>query len=270
MISLRDSVGSLVRFDAAEAGLSAWIFTPHSIRPGAAPLVAIHGKMRRAKEQAIAFSRFTARAGRPVIAPLFSEEKWPRYQLAVRSGRADRAFNALMRRISAQFEWSTTCFHLFGFSGGGQFAHRYAMLYPERLRSLSVCAAGWYTFPDDTPFPQGQGGQRWGRRFAEKRCAFLALPKLVAVGELDRRRDPNVRRSPQLDAQQGLNRFERAERWHGALNRAAADCRAPGQNVFEALPAAGHSFSACAASGLCESVASLIERADRRDFAACA
>ena len=43
---------------------------------------------------------------------------------------------------------------LVGFSGGAQFAHRFAMLYPGCVRRVVVAAAGWYTYIDPSrPFP---------------------------------------------------------------------------------------------------------------------
>ena len=47
-------------------------------------------------------------------------------------------------------------FSLTGFSGGGQFAHRFFYLHPDRMRSVSIGAPGNATLLDDTqPWPLG-------------------------------------------------------------------------------------------------------------------
>jgi poly(3-hydroxybutyrate) depolymerase len=48
--------------------------------------------------------------------------------------------------------------HLSGYSGGGQFVHRFMLVHPGRVARVAVGAAGWYTFPDpalDWSIPAG-------------------------------------------------------------------------------------------------------------------
>ena len=50
-------------------------------------------------------------------------------------------------------------FALFGYSGGGQFAHRFAYLHAQRLAALSIGAPGKVTLMDDTlPWWRGLAG----------------------------------------------------------------------------------------------------------------
>ena len=101
-------------------------------------------------------------------------------------------------------------FHLFGFSGGAQFAHRYAMMRPARVQSLHLAAAVWYTFADTTTsWPRGLARTPQGRQITANLARFLALPIRLYVGENDTERDANLRQKPSIDAQQGANRKER-------------------------------------------------------------
>ena len=259
---------TIVRYEGES--LSAWISIPKYPDTNLAPLVAVHGIKRGAYEQAVVFSRVVAESGRIVIAPLFDADRWPRYQLAVRGGRADRALNELVSGITAAYGLRSELFHLFGFSGGAQFAHRYAMLHSSRLRSLNVCAAGWYTFPDETRFPRGFGGDGWGKRLAEAQTAFLQLPISVTVGELDQRRDRSLRRSAELDAQQGRTRRDRAARWRASLLRAGEQRGLEVDASFSLIPGCAHRFMDCAVSGLCEHIASAIAHAEMKELARCA
>jgi pimeloyl-ACP methyl ester carboxylesterase len=82
---------------------------------------------------------------------------------------------------------------LYGFSRGAQTAHRFATVYPERVRGVAALSAASYTVPSgvaaDTgqplPFPYGVADLRaiFGRPF--DLAAFRHVPFLIAVGSLD-------------------------------------------------------------------------------------
>jgi len=233
--------------------LGCWIVTPNAPRKGAAPLVAIHGISRGAEEIAEAFAAQAAAQGRTVIAPLFDEEAWSGYQRLVSPKRADLALMALLDDLTLSGVAEAGRVDLFGYSGGAQCAHRFAMLHPQRVRRLSACAAGWWTFPDAAAFPYGVGGAAdgWGARVAAALPEFLRLDITVSVGGDDARPDPAMRSAPAVDAQQGRSRLERARRWVEALRAAAAARGLPAPKVsFTVLPGAGHDFPDCARAGL--------------------
>lgn len=234
--------------------LSAWVALPERPEPGALPLVAVHGIARDAQAQAEAYAPGAAAAGRAVIAPLFDEETWGGYQ-RVKPCRADRALLSLLDDVEAEGMTETRRFDLAGFSGGAQFGHRFAMLYPERLRRLTLAAPGFWTFPDDAPFPYGFGGD-WGAKLASGFARLLALDIAVAVGAADVERDENTRVSSALDAQQGPHRLARARAWVAALRAAAAarGLASPRINL-SVLPGLGHNFDACARDGALISLA---------------
>ena len=238
---------------AGRRGLPCWLALPDRIAPEAAPLVAIHGIHRNAEAQARAFATRAAAQGRLVIAPLFDPAEWPRYQQVVLGGRADLALLDLLQELQLAGMVRTRRIALAGYSGGAQFAHRFAMLYPHMVEHLTVTAAGWYTFPADMPFPYGlavrKGRTDWGSRIADGLDAFLSLPVDVCVGTADNLPDEHTRRRPRLDERQGSDRLTRATRWVEALNATAAARGIAPRARLRLLAGCGHDFAQCVARG---------------------
>jgi pimeloyl-ACP methyl ester carboxylesterase len=101
-------------------------------------------------------------------------------------------------------------YDLVGFSGGGQFAHRFALFaHRPQCDRIVACSSGWYTLPDAaSPYPYGLGTTQRASD-ADVRKA-LATPLHLAVGSADT--DPNssgLRHTAEAD-EQGLNRVQRA------------------------------------------------------------
>ena len=101
-------------------------------------------------------------------------------------------------------------YDLVGFSGGGQFAHRFAFFAQRpQCDRIVACSSGWYTLPDAaSTFPYGLGTTQRASD-ADVRNA-LATTLHLAVGSADT--DPNssgLRHTAEADAQ-GLNRVQRA------------------------------------------------------------
>jgi pimeloyl-ACP methyl ester carboxylesterase len=238
---------------APHAGaLGWWLAVPARLDPAARPLVAVHGIRRGAEQQAALFGARAATLGRPVIAPLFDAQNWPTYQRL--GGQADLALLSLLQQLHGDRIGPPGRFDLFGFSGGAQFAHRFAMLHPHRIGRLSVAAAGWYTFPDVAAYPYGLGAcaglaHGIGPRMHATLDAFLRLPIQVCVGANDKVRDPNTRTGAAIDRQQGRNRRERASRWSEALAIAAAVRGIVPRVGLSVLPGVGHDFRRCAQRG---------------------
>ena len=234
--------------------LDCWIALPDEISATAPPLVAVHGIQRGVRDQAEQFAERAAALGRPVIAPLFDAKKWRNYQQVVRRKRADLALLDLMSELRLAGVWRTRTFELAGYSGGAQFAHRFAMLYPHLTARLTVVSAGWYTFPDTAAFPYGLAAREgraddWGPRLAAGLGRFLRLPIQVCVGAEDNVRDPNTRSGPAIDRQQGKDRVTRAARWTAALGQAAGARGIRPRVKLAILPDCGHDFRACIRRG---------------------
>ena len=240
---------SVIRLPKTPDAVPYYVHIPATVRPGARPLVAVHGIARNAAEQLAAFAPLGERTGRPVIAPLFTKRPGRHYQKAVtKRFAADRALIATLEDAAADAPIAVDRIDLFGFSGGAQFSHRFAMLHPERVGRLAVASAGWYTMPTPhLPFPYGMApaGQRT-QCLTDTVRAFLQTPMLVLVGERDTRRDPGLRKEAVLDDNQGLTRVERAARWAGAVRMAADRLGVRADVRFELVPRCSHSFKDCA------------------------
>ncbi len=235
--------------------VACWLSLPRERTLTPPPVVAIHGIQRGAQDIAHALAARAAAEGRAVIAPVFDEASWQGYQRVVARRRADLALMALLEELACTGIGPTRRFTLFGFSGGAQFAHRFALLYPHRIERLVAAAAGWYTMPDTAAaFPYGlaDGDDRrppWGARCSAALGAFLQVPVTVLVGADDDRPDRSTRSTPALDRQQGPDRLSRARRWVHAVSEAARRRGLPPHIRLEILPACGHDFLTCATHG---------------------
>ncbi|QBF29772.1 hypothetical protein [Thalassococcus sp. S3] len=231
-------------------GLESWLVIPDHLDPEAVPHIAVHGIQRRASQQAELLAERATQMGRIVIAPLFDKQRWPKYQRVVIGKRADLALLRLISALKQDGLWSSKRFEISGFSGGAQFAHRFAMLYPNLISRLITCSAGWYTFPDDATYPYGLSPSRsLPGGLSDHLEAFLSLPIDVCVGDEDCVPTSFTRSGPEIDAQQGRHRLARAARWAGALRQIG---RARGLETlidFHALPDCGHQFATCVTRG---------------------
>lgn len=249
-------------------GLGGWVVIPSSIDPDIPVLVAVHGVGRDAKNQAALFAQQAALQGRLVIAPCFDEQQWPGYQrLGARGRRADLALMRLLELVAFQWCVNTRHVYLFGYSGGAQFAHRFALLHPHRIARLGVCASGWFTWPEDDAYPMGLGegagpmallGQAARNNFAR----FLQVPTQVFVGLQDCVADDKTRSGTRIDRLQGRHRLERARRWVEALSEEARRRGLQPRAELTVLPGAGHDFRECLASG--ELLQKFLPAADHR------
>ena len=244
---------------AAVPPLDYFCYVPTQAAADAPLLVAVHGFSRNAPEQVERFAPLCESAGVVLAAPHFPEQDFPDFQRLGRSGRgsrSDHALEAMLADLRGHLGWLLGRVTLCGYSGGGQFAHRFLMAYPGRLMGAVVAAPGWFTFPTrDVAYPYGLrvGGRLPGVRLRPE--SFLRVPVLVAVGEEDDDpRSENLRHSPELDLQQGNTRVERAARWVRAMQEEAYASGLPSRVRLAILPGAGHSFPECMESGLGELV----------------
>ncbi len=214
-------------------------------------VVLVHGISRNAVEHVARASRTPGLAERILIAPLFEPALFGRYQQLDRvegSERCDLALIALLDDLQSRGV-NTARVTMFGFSGGAQFAHRFALFHAERLAALSLVAAGWYTMPDsDAAWPMGVDTS--GTEFPDARpSALLDLPIQLMVGRGDRLRGKSVRTSAELDAAQGRHRLARAQRFFAALRAMADAAGLPARVRLDLLAADRHAFGSYADRG---------------------
>ena len=222
-------------------------FVPDSARPAGPIMVLVHGISRNAEAQVDAFADMAQRRGVVLVAPLFGRDHHPRYQriFSSRAGvGADRVLIRIIEDVAGRTGADGSRVRLFGFSGGAQFAHRFALLHPERVARLDLGSAGWYTFPDpDEPFPWGLRASRAMAGADMDLPGFLEIPVRVFVGERDTIRDASLNRSLRIDRRQGVNRLERGRQWVGALHQAAHRMHKRVDARMVVLPGCGHCFT---------------------------
>jgi len=126
-------------------------------------IVNVHGTGRdveRCRDQLIDFANSERIA---VLAPLFPAGldgymDLDNYKLLKsKTLRSDLALIQILDEVAAKWAGiQTQKFFLIGYSGGGQFVHRFAYLYPERLYALSIGAPGRVTLLDKSlEWPNG-------------------------------------------------------------------------------------------------------------------
>jgi pimeloyl-ACP methyl ester carboxylesterase len=114
-------------------------------------VVLIHGTDRRPSDYREAFAQFAADHDCIVLAPLFAAGMTAAHDLdsykfiGHRGIRYDDVLLAMVDEIAGKYRLGSRNFLLYGFSGGGQFAHRMLMLHPHRLRAVSIGAPGKVT-----------------------------------------------------------------------------------------------------------------------------
>ncbi|KAJ5256924.1 hypothetical protein N7478_013028 [Penicillium angulare] len=154
-------------------------------------MVLIHSSQRNAPEMRKTFAPFAKKHSYMILSPLFPVETGDFQDTAgykvLKSGeiRYDLVLLSMVEEVYMRYtELDVNRFLLFGFSGGGQFVHRFAYLYTERLKAVVCGAPGSKTFPDDTkPYPQGVKDLErvFGLRMQWKQ--LCTAPTLFIVGD---------------------------------------------------------------------------------------
>jgi pimeloyl-ACP methyl ester carboxylesterase len=230
----------------------AWIINANA-PDGQPPVVVVHGIQRQVKEMAALLRRRAKDTRRTVILPHYDVQHWKRYQRAACPKRADVALLSLMRDLGREGRIDKGRFDLSGFSGGAQFSHRFAWMYPDAVGRLCLTAPGWWTFPDtQTAWPYGVGAsvKRHGLEALWLRAnlkRFLDREITVRVGSKDTTRDANLRDGPEIDVQQGRTRVDRARNWVSAMRLTARNLGVRPNISFKVLDDCGHNFADCVA-----------------------
>ena len=233
---------------------SAWLIQPSTARK-APPLVAVHGLNREAEAMAGLLAARADATGRTIVLPIFDRLSWPRFQRAACPQRSDWALLDLLQVLRDEGWIGAETPDMSGFSGGAQFAHRFAWLYPNAVARLCLVAPGWWTFPDARgPHPlgigaDGRGGGSSAFRLRANLAGFLDREIRVMVGALDVEQDKNLRQDPAIMTQQGSDRVARARNWTAAAIRAARQLGIRPRIGFRLMNDCGHSFGDCVANG---------------------
>ncbi|MGP4021350.1 alpha/beta hydrolase [Saccharopolyspora sp. 5N708] len=159
----------------------------------ALPLVVLqHGTGRRGPQYRDNFSEFAEEHGCIVLAPLFPAAIGDPDDLHnfkfIRYGdiRFDLVLLAIVDEVGERYNVRTQRFLLHGFSGGGQFAHRFFYLHPDRLAGVSIGAPGRITLIDeDRPWWLGLRGIEDAIGATPKLGELAAVPVQMVVGSQD-------------------------------------------------------------------------------------
>ncbi|MCG5211744.1 hypothetical protein [Streptosporangium sp. KLBMP 9127] len=132
-----------------------YVPSAHSVTADPVPLAVLqHGTGRRGPQYRDNFASWAEEHGCMVLAPLFPAGIGDPADLHnfkfIRYGdiRFDRLLLSMVEEVGERFNVATGRFLLHGFSGGGQFAHRFAYLHPDRLLGVSIGAPGRITYID--------------------------------------------------------------------------------------------------------------------------
>lgn len=223
-----------------------YMFVPKIISENPKILVSVHGITRNAIEHCTRFAEVFDLKNTILIVPLFTRKRFKHYQKlrADESGlRPSDALDLILGDVEDKFGYTSDKFILSGYSGGGQFAHRYAMLYPERIQKLVLMAPGWYTFPDASKdYPEGTKTKAEFKDLQFYSKGLLSFPIEVIVGERDVRRDKTLNRTGTIDQVQGRTRLQRSQSWVEAVRRLAKDNNMIPNIKLAIISGAGHDF----------------------------
>lgn len=161
-----------------------------------------------------------------IIAPHFDgrifENDYQRLNLD--GPRADERLLAIVESLEGTFpNIQKEKISLFGFSGGGQFVHRFCAFYPERVHKAVVSGSGWYMWPDPTiNYPLGTNLDNYEKHGVFRTInleRFVETPIQVLIGAIDLQQGSfrEEYKEVDLNAWQGNSRIVRAENWVKAM-----------------------------------------------------
>lgn len=148
----------LLRACRMDQRFSYYVYLPRGFKPEKGPdsklLVLIHGTFRDAQHTKELFQGFADETNSVILAPLFptgviDREDLHNYKfIKFHDIRFDKIVLDMMDEVSEAFHITDKRAMLYGFSGGGQFAHRFLYLHPERLHSVVIGSPGRVTYLD--------------------------------------------------------------------------------------------------------------------------
>jgi len=164
----------------------------------------------------------------PSAATLNPEEEW-----------TFSVIESLFQHVKAAMNSTRNQYDIFGFSAGGQFAHRLLMYKPDtHLGKVVAAGSGWYTVPDtEVDFPYGIAMSP-AAQFDETQLYAKELVILVGAADNDPN-SPGLRRNDIVDVQ-GTNRLERAQYFFLFGEQDAADIGVAFNWRYEQIAGVGH------------------------------
>lgn len=220
-------VGSTAFFAlSSDQRFSYTLYVPRSVinNTEAAPVaVLVHDTMRTVEHYRSSFAEWAEHNGVVLFLPLFPAgipQPWDLHAykyLATGGVRYDLILLEMLAEAAPRFGFCPARFLLFGFSGGGQYVHRFALLHPDRVRAVSIGAPGGVTRVDTSrPWWVGTSDveQIFGQTVPVRSLAAMQAQTVIGSADTDTWEvsGPQVRSSPyHMDGADdaGRNRRER-------------------------------------------------------------
>jgi len=191
----------------------------HSFRGPTLPLlVVIHGTRRQTSGYINKLQDFSDKHECIILCPLFpagiiDPSDIHNYKtILYKDIRFDLVLLSMIDQAAAIWRIKTDRFFLHGFSGGGQFAHRFMYLHPERLAAVSIGAPGHITPPaTDKPWPAGLADLSgvFGISDAPNFDAMARIPVQLVVGENDLDTSSIMKNTNDAESEAGGTRVDR-------------------------------------------------------------
>ncbi|KAJ7623640.1 poly hydrolase [Roridomyces roridus] len=182
-------------------------------------LVVVHGTRRQTGGYINQLQRFSEQHRIVIFCPLFPAGIIEPFDVHNYKGllykdiRFDLVLLAMLKQAAETWKIDISRFFLHGFSGGGQFAHRFLYIHPTRLRGVSIGAPGSITRPTKTHVWPADLGDAKEVFAIEPDFALIAKVEVqVLVGEKDT--DTSMLSRDDIT---GATRVDRAKYLHGAL-----------------------------------------------------
>jgi pimeloyl-ACP methyl ester carboxylesterase len=145
----------------------------------------------------------------------------------------------IVDEVSERYGLDGGRFLLQGFSGGGQFAHRFFYLHPDRLAGVSIGAPGRITrLDDDQPWWLGTGGfaERFGTPIDHDALRRVPVQMVVGAEDVETWEINNPGDSNWMDGAEkaGRTRIERLETLRADFERHGIAVR------FDVVPGVAH------------------------------
>lgn len=190
-------------------------------------VVGVHGTGRNVGALREGLIPFAERHNLIVVTPLFpagidDPDDVHNYKAIDAHGiRFDLVLLEILEQVRVRWNAQVDKVMLCGHSGGGQFAHRFLYLHPDRLAAVAVSAPGCVTLLDNSlTWPEGTGDsqQRFGITVEPE--AVARVPVLLVIGsEDDGRADLAATGYPGRSRPEQLDRLAESLTGHGTVTR---------------------------------------------------
>jgi hypothetical protein len=173
------------------------LYVPPSVGTGAQVdlIVAVHGTGRTSfLDFRDGFAEFAQWNNCAVLCPIFpigvcGDGARSGYKYMVEGDiRYDLVLLGMVAEVTAKYGQDWQKFAMFGFSGGGHFVHRFAILHPERLWAASIGAPGSVTLLDpqkDWWVGVGNLAELFGKPFDGEALAKVPVQMIVGGADLE-------------------------------------------------------------------------------------